>query len=103
VPASAGQGEDAGKLTPGERLALRRQALTWLRADLVIWRRQLAQGEVGHSRLVRILALWQNDAALAGIRDRAALDRLPAEERAACERLWADLAALLKKADVKGK
>jgi hypothetical protein len=32
---------------------------------------------------------------LSGLRDPALLARLPAEERAAWERLWADVAALL--------
>jgi hypothetical protein len=38
------------------------------------------------------------DKDLAAIRDAAALAELPAEERAACERPWSDVAALLKKA-----
>jgi hypothetical protein len=40
---------------------------------------------------------WQEDSDLAGIRDAAALAKLPAEERTACEKLWADVAALLQK------
>ena len=36
---------------------------------------------------------------LRGIRDQAALGKLPAEERAALAQLWSDVAALLKKAD----
>jgi hypothetical protein len=46
---------------------------------------------------------WQQDGDLAGLRDAAALAKLPAEERAACERLWADVAALLKKAEGEAK
>jgi hypothetical protein len=42
---------------------------------------------------------WQRDSDVAGIRDAAALAKLPPEERAACEKLWADVAALLKKAE----
>jgi hypothetical protein len=42
---------------------------------------------------------WQKDSDLAGIRDASALAKLPAEERTECERLWADVAALLKKAE----
>jgi hypothetical protein len=45
------------------------------------------------------LRYWQHDLDLAGIRDAAMLAKLPAEERAACEKLWADVAALLKKAE----
>jgi hypothetical protein len=40
---------------------------------------------------------------LAGIRDKAALVKLPAEEQKAFTRLWADVAALLKKAEGKTK
>ena len=43
----------------------------------------------------------RKDTDLAGIRDAAVLTKLPAEECAACERLWADVAALLKKVDDK--
>jgi len=38
-----------------------------------------------------------------GIRDESALAKLPADERAAFTQLWADVAALLKKAEVKPK
>jgi hypothetical protein len=43
---------------------------------------------------------WQKDADLAGLRDKEALAKLSAEERAACANLWADVAALLKKAEI---
>jgi hypothetical protein len=42
-----------------------------------------------------------SEPAEAGLRDKAALAELPAEERAACERLWADVAALLMTAEEK--
>jgi hypothetical protein len=35
---------------------------------------------------------------LAGIRDEKELAKLPADERQACEKLWAEAAAMLKKA-----
>jgi hypothetical protein len=101
--AAAGQGEDAAGLGGSQRLALRRRALTWLRGDLTLWTRLVASGEVGRSRLTRILGHWQKDADLAGIRDKAALARLSAEERGACVKLWADLAALLKSAKPSNK
>jgi len=40
---------------------------------------------------------------LAGIRDAEAVAKLPADERAAFMQLWADVAALLKKAEEKPK
>jgi hypothetical protein len=44
---------------------------------------------------------WQKDADLASVRDKDALDQLPAAERDAWQRLWADVAALLKRAQAK--
>jgi hypothetical protein len=41
---------------------------------------------------------WQKSPALAGVRDQDALAQLPAEERAAWEKLWADVDALRKRA-----
>jgi tetratricopeptide (TPR) repeat protein len=95
--AAAGQGADAGTLDGSQRQALRRQALTWLRAELALWTRLFASDEVGRSRLVRVVTHWQKDSDLAGLRDKVALAKLSAEERAACAKLWADVAALLKK------
>jgi hypothetical protein len=44
------------------------------------------------------LAHWQADPALAGLREDKALDTLPAEERGAWHKLWADAALVLKEA-----
>jgi serine/threonine-protein kinase len=97
--AAAGQGEDATKLDDKERTRLRQQALDWLRADLALRRRQLESGQpADRAEVQQQLKRWQQDTDLAGIRDVAALAKLSAEERAACEKLWADVAALLKKA-----
>jgi hypothetical protein len=40
---------------------------------------------------------WRKGPDLAGVRDKEALAKLPAEERAACEKFWADV-TLLKRA-----
>ena len=40
---------------------------------------------------------WKEDTDLAGIRDAAALAKLPQEERAACKQLWGDVDGLLSK------
>jgi len=53
--------------------------------------------------MVGTLDHWQKDSDLAGIRDAAALAKLPAEEQKAFTQLWADVAALLKKAEEKPK
>jgi hypothetical protein len=46
---------------------------------------------------------WQQDGDLAGLRDPDAQAPLPAAERAAWEKLWADVAALRKKAQTRAK
>ena len=42
---------------------------------------------------------WQQDSDLAGIRDAAALAKLPADEQKVFTQLWADVAAALKEAE----
>jgi serine/threonine-protein kinase len=97
--AAAGQGEDAAKLDDKERARLRKQALDWLRADLVLRSKQLASGQPADRATVQqALRHWQQDSDLAGIRDAAWIVNLPAEELQACRQLWADVAALLKRA-----
>jgi hypothetical protein len=97
-----GQGEplpdDAAKAK------LRRQALDWLKAELAVWTKQLESGPPeARPHVVMTLSHWRKDTDLAGLRDEAALAKLPAEERQAFTRLWADVAALLKKAQEKPK
>jgi serine/threonine-protein kinase len=98
--AAAGQGADAAQLDAKERTRLRQQALDWLRADLALRRQQLESGKPADRATAHWwLRHWQMDPDLAGLRDPAALAKLPAAERAACAKLWADVAALLKKAE----
>ena len=100
--AAAGQGEDAATLDDTEKTRLRKQALDWLRADLALRTRQLESGQPADCAAVQQqMKHWQQDNDLAGIRDQAILDKLPAAERNAIFRIWADVAALLKKAQEK--
>ena len=81
-----------------ERARLRRQALDWLQDDLAAWTKVAAKRSVPSKAAVRrTLAHWQNDSDLAGVRDKAALAKLPKEEQQAWHKLWADVEALLKK------
>jgi hypothetical protein len=41
---------------------------------------------------------WQKDTDLAGLRDKEAMAKLPAQEQKAFTQFWADVAALVKKA-----
>jgi tetratricopeptide (TPR) repeat protein len=102
--AGCGQGSDADKLAAAERARLREQALDWLRADLGAWAKQLDDAKPQERKALQDqLKHWQDDTDLAGIRDEAALARLPAEEQKAFAQLWADVAELLKKAEGKAK
>jgi serine/threonine-protein kinase len=94
--AGCGQGEGAAALDDRERARLRQQAVDWLRTDLAA-RTKLLDRDPERARTVVAQALrhWQADADLAGLRDQAALDKLPEAERAACQKLWADVGALL--------
>jgi tetratricopeptide (TPR) repeat protein len=97
--AAAGEGQAAAALGDEARAGLRRQALTWLRADLARWARQRERGRAA-DRLAAQDALrhWQKDPDLAGLRDEAALKRLPPAERDACRKLWAEVGAWLQRA-----
>jgi serine/threonine-protein kinase len=97
--AAAGQGKDADKLEAKERARWRKQALDWLRADLEAWSKVLDKGKPPErAKALQALRHWQRDADLAGLRDDKALAGLPDEERDACRKLWADVAALVQKA-----
>jgi hypothetical protein len=98
--AAAGQGQDAAKLDDAERTRLRKQALDWLRADLALRTKQIESANPADRATVQQKMIhWQKDTDLAGIRDKAALAKLPGEEQKACTQLWVDVAALLKKAN----
>jgi serine/threonine-protein kinase len=93
--AAAGDGNAAG-LGDTERARWRKQAVAWLRADLAGWRRLLEGGSADEQALARErLRWWRKDPKLAGLRDPAALAKLPAEEREVCGQLWTEVAALL--------
>jgi serine/threonine protein kinase/Tfp pilus assembly protein PilF len=89
--AAAESGSGEARLGEPERAGLRRQALDWLRADLGQRAKLLQDGKaVGWA-----LLFWQTDPALAAVRDRAPLEKLPDDERQEWQRLWADVTLLL--------
>jgi hypothetical protein len=100
--AGCGRGKDSGGLTIDERAAWRRQALTWLDADLRARQLQLASGQPGEARQARqSLTHWRKDRDLAGVREAAALAKLPPEERQAWQNFWDRVDALLQPAPKK--
>ena len=82
---------------------MRRQALTWLRADVALLVEQMKSGKPAGRAVQATLLHWQKDSDLAGVRDQGALAKLPEQERGDWQKLWADVAALLKKAEAKPK
>jgi tetratricopeptide (TPR) repeat protein len=96
--ASCGQGKDANTLDDKDCPRLRKQALDWLRADLALWAKQAERRNADERALVvQTLKHWLEDADLAGVRDKSALEKLPHTERAAWEKLWADVSNVLNK------
>jgi hypothetical protein len=99
--AAMGKGEDARPLPDKVIVMLRRQALGWLRADLALYTK-LAEGNAAAKQAVRQrLERWQCDPDLAPIRDKEGLATLPDLERPEWQRLWEDVAAVLRKAEEK--
>jgi tetratricopeptide (TPR) repeat protein len=100
--AATGQGLDSSKLDDSEKTALRRQSLNWLRADLVDWDKQLQQNTLENRNAVQqTLNRWQRDDNLLSVREPAALQKLPDPEQNDWEKLWADVTALLQRAQGK--
>ena len=98
--AAAGQGEDAAKLDENERARLRKQAVDWLRADLILRTKQLEGSQPADRDQVQLnLRHWQMESDLAGIRDEAGLVELPEAERDQWHALWGEVEALLKRAE----
>ena len=97
--AVSGQSQDKPPLSEESRARWRQQALSWLRADLAVWTEQLRNGKPEAQAEVRkTLEHWQRDPDLAGLREEAALAKLPEAERKACRDLWAEVHQLLKRA-----
>jgi hypothetical protein len=95
---SYGLGRLAGLGSRKEKAGLRGQALKWLKANLVLWKRQAETANpMGRALVQRVLWAWQNNPGLASVRDRAGLAKLPEPERKAWEKLWADVETLRKR------
>src|SRR5262249_43969253 len=81
APAGSGQGKDADQLDANEYARLRNQGLAWLRADLTEWKERL-DSEPANSRAAvsQNMRSWRQDSDFNGVRDRAALSKLPQAE-----------------------
>ncbi len=86
-------------LTDADRANLRNQARAWLEAELATWTKLLGSANAQQRQAIAAtLKHWQQDTDLAGVRDEAALDQLPAAERKAWKSFWAKVDALVAKA-----
>jgi hypothetical protein len=95
--AGSGGGKDDPRPDDAERVGLRRLALGWLKADLSAWSKRLKTDPKAGPDVRRALRTWREDTDLAGVRDPAALAKLPEPERKGWQSLWADVDALIKK------
>jgi tetratricopeptide (TPR) repeat protein/predicted Ser/Thr protein kinase len=92
--AGCGEGGDVAGAPDSVRASLRGHALKWLRVNLADRDRRLEGGTPqDRAEVQSVLHIWRNDPALAGVRDPGPLAALPPAERAAWEKLWADVAA----------
>ena len=82
-----GHGPEANGVSDAEKVALWRDALAWLRADLERWK--------AAPRLAGLKAVNHADTHddLLAVRDPARRDRLPADERADWAAFWAEVKA----------
>lgn len=90
--AGSGYGADVSDMSDAERLALHSQAREWLRDDLSAWVNKLNVDPLTtRSEIQRELSRWKSDPDLAGLRDPAALEKLPTEEQREFVKLWDDV------------
>jgi len=98
--AAAGLGKDEPPAGDAAKAKLRRQALDWLKAELAVWTKLLGSGPPeARPFIVQTLNHWRKNPDLAGLRDATALAKLSTDEQKAFTQFWADVAALLQKAE----
>jgi serine/threonine-protein kinase len=97
--AGCGVGKDGANLGEAEQTRWRKQARDWLRADLAVWDRTLADGSpAARDFAEKMLKHWQVDPDLAGLRESSGLDKLSADEQQECLALWSEVGAVLDQA-----
>jgi serine/threonine-protein kinase len=98
--AGCGHGEDARDLSEGERKRWRDQARQWLRAELTARVLALDADPTAARWGVReALTRWRKEPDLACMRDQGELDKLTPDEGKEFTALWADVAAVLARAE----
>jgi len=96
--AGSGQGQADPPLDDAAKARWREQAIDWLKADLTAWSKVVESGPAqARQAISQTLQHWKVDTDLAGLRDQAALAKLPEDEQKACRALWAEVEILLAK------
>jgi tetratricopeptide (TPR) repeat protein/tRNA A-37 threonylcarbamoyl transferase component Bud32 len=100
VLAAAGQGARSPNLTGEERGKLRRESIQWLKADLMLCRKQVHSGDpLAILQVAEVmLPSWQNDGDLKTIRETEELVQLPPSEQEECLQLWSDVDSVQREA-----
>jgi serine/threonine-protein kinase len=102
--AGCGQGKDDPPLDKPAKARWRQQATDWLKAHLAEWSKVLQTGPPAMRKSIpQTLQHWKADPDLAGLRDPEALKQLPEAEQRACQALWAEVDALLARAQTANK
>jgi tetratricopeptide (TPR) repeat protein len=97
--AGCGQAKDEPPRDDSAKTRWRKQAIDWLNADLAAWSKILESGPPqARQSIPQTLEHWKADSDLAGLRESAALAKLPADEQKACRAMWGQVDALLEKA-----
>jgi tetratricopeptide (TPR) repeat protein len=96
--AGCGRGKDAGPLKEEDRRRWRKQALQWLRAELVGHSRRLkSSNRADRQEVQHQMQRWLADSHFDDVRSVKALAWLAAEERKEWRKLWAEVEALRQK------
>jgi eukaryotic-like serine/threonine-protein kinase len=96
---AAGKSKDVPPLDDAAKTKHRKQALEWLRDELVSWSKILENGPAEiKAKIAPTLQHWKDDSDLASIRDDKELTKLTDDERALWKHLWADIDQLQTKA-----
>jgi tetratricopeptide (TPR) repeat protein len=94
--AAAGQSKDESPLDEAAKTLLRRRACEWLKADYRALATIAPEGPPQYrAQVQQFFQHWTVDPDLAGIRDPAALSRLPEPERKDWQSLWSAVGDLL--------
>jgi serine/threonine-protein kinase len=101
--AGSGQCQDDPPLDDATKARWRKQAIDWLKADLMASSKLWDSGpRQARPFLIKTLQHWKADPDLASLRDQVALAKLPQEEQDACQALWTEVETLLAKLKTTG-